>query len=272
MTEALKVVYFDVETIPDYSRTHLFEADVETRVEQEFTRKRQMAAAGAMVTLPDVPEDAKLSDIVEAAARDEARKRIMATTPEFCQIVGLNYGLNENAAGSGWVGQIPEGLEAPLTESDLLKSFWKLVRGADHLVGYNCLEFDLNALLVRSAICGVTPSRELWRVKPWEDTVIDVMKRRYGMRARERYLSLKALRRIHQLPIASEYADILGMTGEQVHELYLNAEYTKLERYGKLDIVTTRELARMWGGYYFPVIAPRFIDWDYLTASKKEPQ
>lgn len=288
MSEPVKVVYFDIETIPDYARTHLFEGDVETRVKQEKKAPRHVEIEVVretlkLLTLSNESEGYETSeteremgdiltrwDAVGSFNEDEARKRIMATTPEFCQIVGLNYGLNEGPAGSGWVGQIPENMAGPLTETDLLKSFWKLAKSADHLVGYNCLEFDINAILVRSAICGVTPSRDLWRLKPWDDTVIDVMKRRYGMRSRERYLSLKALRRIHQLPISSEYSEILGMTGEQIYELYLNADYTKLELYGKLDIVTTRELARMWGGYYFPVIAARYVDWDYLAASKVE--
>lgn len=280
MTETLKVVYFDIETIPDYSRTHLFETDVESRVKQQRRRRERDigtdlmsgigAAAGTFeATADDALARKVLADIGDLQFdEDEARKRIMSTTPEFCQIVGLNYGLNDNPAGSGWVGQMPEGVEAPLSESDLLKTFWKLVKGADHIVGYNCLEFDLNAILVRSAICGVTPSRDLWRIKPWEDTVIDVMKRRYGMKAREQYFSLKALRRLFDLPIAGEFREYMAMTGEQIHDLYLNGEFTKLEMYGKLDIVTTRELARIWGGYYFPVIAPRYIDWDYLTRSK----
>jgi len=232
-----QLLYFDVETIPDYSRTDLFTPKV-----------------------PPPPVTATEEEALEWTAREGSR--VLSTQAEYCTMVGLNFALDEDEPKSAWAGDYDNNGE-PITERTLLEAFWTLAPKVKALVGYNCLRFDLNVILTRSAFLNIEPTRAFHNVKPWEDTVIDLMKRRFQYAPSTDYMTLKELRRILQLPISDEYRDAILMDGGSVEELYLQAlagdadAFTKLKLYGRLDIVTTRELARFWSGFYFPHLVAR---------------
>lgn len=257
------VLFFDVETVPDRSRSELFLPDILRKLYEE------------------APADHADPDIINAQA--EMR---MSLTPEFCRIVGLNLAVDEGESKSGWVGDTTDGGET-ITEQILLQTFWRLAEQADRVVGFNILRFDLNVILVRSAILGVFPTVPFFASKPWEDRVIDLAAKRvqFGRFEKNQWHSLKALRRLYGLSIPEELADVAAMDGGSVNELYeqwqnamtrandegeggdptaadahlieADTALQTLKKYGKLDVHTTRELCRFWGGYYFGMIMPR---------------
>ena len=220
----MSLLYFDVETIPDWEREPRFE-----------------------LTPPEDCEDA--GDWLE---------RVMSTSPEYCLMVGLNWGIDNEEPESVWVGEtIGDKL---ITEILLLKKFWQLAKASDTLIGFNCIGFDLNVLLVRSALLGVRCPFKLWDEKPWDNHVVDLMVRRFknvGWRERR---GLKQLRRSlfdTTQPPYEAYKGFLANDGADVAQIYQcfakgdEKALKVLKGYGKLDIVTTRHIAQLWEGYYW---------------------
>ena len=257
----MTVVYIDIETRPDWARADLFMPDL---LEKLITEN------------PEADHDA-----INAMAEMRA-----SLTPEFLEIIGFNIAVDEGEAKSGWVGETTESGEE-ITEAMLLNTFWRMAEKADHIVGFNCLRFDLPAILVRSAILGVFPTVPFFAFKPWEMPIVDLAEKRvqFGRFEKGQWHSLKALRRLYNLPIPEDLQDVALMDGGDVGALYeqwraalagaeeeaqggdpaaaevhmaeANTALTTLKNYGRLDIVTTRELCRFWGGYFHPIIAAR---------------
>lgn len=245
----LNILYFDLETTPDYSRSHLFTPklpkDVEARLEEMMTEGRGIGAA-----------------YQELQAEETAR--VLATQAEYCTIVGFNFCLDENEIKSAWVGDKDNNGDE-ITERTLLEAFWNLAPKVKHIIGYNILRFDLPVILTRSALLGVEPAACLayWNLKPWETYVIDLMKKRFANASYAEFKSLKELRRCLNLPIPEEYREVVTMAGDSVEKLYLEfiagdeSALAQLKAYGRLDIWTTRELARLWSGYFIPNLVAR---------------
>jgi hypothetical protein len=224
-----QVLYFHVETIPNYEISDLW---LDRRQRPEHTEEK--------------PESEWL----------DAQMKAMALQPEACKLVGLNVLIGEGEPKSGWVGETsPTG--APYTEEDLLTLFWQWAATSPRLVGFNCLTFDLNVIRVRSALLGVLPTVNLFDIKPWEDKVIDLLKRRFEKAPRDQYLSLKALRRLLGFQVPDKYAEVMDSTGADIEGLYLrflsgDADALRiLKLYGELDVWTTKALAQLWSGYFF---------------------
>lgn len=195
---------------------------------------------------------------VEPQAWVEIQMKAMALQPEACQIVGLNVILgNEGEPKSGWVGEINPATGEAFSEADLLQLFWSWAAQCPRLIGFNCLRFDLPVIYTRSALLGVLPTKAFYDSKPWADDVIDLMRRRFKDASRDSYMSLKALRRVLQLPIPEKYAEVMDNTGADVENLYLSflagdqEALRVLKLYGEADVCTTRALAQLWSGYFF---------------------
>lgn len=229
----LKPLYFDCETIPNYELTDVF---LERRSRPDFEK-----------------------DPSPTAAQDwlDMQAKAMALQPEACKLVGLNVAIGEGDCKSGWVGE-PSPTGELYDEAALLRMWWSWAATAPRLIGFNCINFDLNVIRVRSAMLGVAPTRNLFDLKPWQDDVIDLLQRRFKGTPREQYLSLKALRRLLGFQVPGKYAEVLDNTGGDVEQLYLqfvasdDAEALRLlKMYGELDIWTTRALAQHWSGYFY---------------------
>lgn len=239
----MDVLTFDIETTVDTDRLPLFAEDLDAKAWAEINREA-------------VREGVSFDPAEQSDLHAEKVALIGATTPEYLRIIGMNLGVDEDAPRSGWVGEVRNGGE-PLTERDLLEAFWSLAKQAKHLVGFNSIQFDLPAIMVRSALLGVEPSRDFTNLKPWENFHIDLMARRWPKFAGAQFQSLKALRRVLALPVPEVYQDLLDMTGADVGALWAAGEFEKCRRYGELDILTTTLLCKHWQGYFFPVIMGR---------------
>ncbi len=248
----MKIVTFDVETIPDESRRGIIRPIIIERLEI------------------DKPELFDYIDGIEDDEQDDYTRtleaevnRIMSITPEYCKLVCLGYATGEDAPHSGLVGEaITDGI--PLTEADLLIAFWSLVERADHIIGYNILNFDLQVIRARSARLGIKPTRNLWNVKPWEDTVIDVWAKRWpsgskGVRGRK----LDQIAMVERIPIPERYQAYDGFTGANVLITYQQGDLESIGNHCELDVIKCRELARLWGGIWMPQVFLEHDGWNY---------
>lgn len=222
----LKNLIVDVETIPAYDRSDLW-----------LSRKERPA------------------DVDEQTWQTEQMKA-MALQPEACQMVGLNVILGDGEPKSGWVGEVSLKTGIPYTEADLLSMFWNWAAACPRLIGFNCLKFDLPVIYTRSALLGVAPTVAFYDEKPWNDQIIDLLQKRFG-HSRD-FMSLKALRRVLQLPVSAKYDEVIDNTGADIEELYLRFVASDdpealrlLKLYGELDVLTTKLLAQLWQGFWF---------------------
>ena len=249
----MKIVTFDVETIPDESRRDIIRPIILERL--------QVDKPGLFELMEGVGEQGDPHIGLETEI-----DRIMSITPEYCKLVCLGYAVNEEMPRIGIVNNIDEAGRGgePLTETDLLKAFWKLVERADHIIGYNILNFDLQVIRSRSARLGIKNIRPLWDVKPWEPIVIDVYAKRWpsgskGVQGRK----LDQVASVERIPIPLWYQahPILeqGFTGADVLTAYQKGDLESIGTHCELNIIQTRELARLWGGVFMPQV---FLPWD----------
>lgn len=271
------LLFFDLETAPDYSRAELFGLDPlptprpESGVSEcggpsaveDFLKLSLDQINGELKRLN--PCDAWLDLLADAEQKREKprvgllgavksarearnvavnavaeRKKLLSVTPEFCRIVAMGWAFSD--------GDQPESLLAIDADHEiqddlerrLLESFWSMATDCDRLVGYNVLGFDLPVIFVRSLIMGVPASKRI-DLRPWGTDVIDLMERRF---TKSKAMKLKDLARVLGIPVAAGDVD-----GSQVAEL---AEVNPglVATYVQSDVAVTRDLFRLYEGYF----------------------
>jgi hypothetical protein len=275
---AKQPVYFDLETAADEERMHLFglpeirEPEPETELascppvnellaltvtgfRDALAKFRPpvewLAAASAGERQAPKPRQGVL-DLIRAtadsdptvaynAARAERRK-LLATTPEFCRIVAVGW-----AVGSQPPRSIVVEEGEPMIELEVLKFLWRLFRHAQPIIGFNCLHFDLPVLFARSAILGV-PSSRSFDLKPWGRDVVDLFAIRFpkgpGAAGGGRPAKLKELARVYGVEVPAGDTD-----GGDVERLLRESPHL-LRQYVESDVAVTRDLHRKWAGYF----------------------
>ena len=269
-------LFFDLETIPDEERMHLFDLEpiqevpaekafddlppveevikwsVEKLGEQlpamnpchQWLNALQEAETAATSGKGKGPRDG-LKKAIKAvfAARDEAgrmaerQRKVLSTTPEFCKIVAVGWALGEEEVRGETIGHSDN------EEKALLLCLWDFVAKAGPIVGFNVLGFDLPVLFVRSILLGVNPSR-LINTSPWSNRdVVDLMPARFG-RSVPQGFGLKRLAKLYGIPIPAGELD-----GSQVERLY-QEDRPKLAEYVRSDVWVAREVFRKWSGFF----------------------
>ena len=265
------VLYFDIETIPDYDRAELFELeDIPPAAKRGDFDKCPLAFDLLKQTLDKIKEDLRLFTPVdkyldeldrleklekkprkgvfdatnELRNQDAARgqliadqKKKMSVTPEMNRIVALGWSLNGDTR-SLVDGDLEE-LNDPC-EKDLLEKFWFLAKTAKSLCGFNILGFDLPTIYTRSILLDVAPSRQ-WDLKPWGTDVIDLMKKRFPS---NQAIGLKKLAKLLGIPIPAGDVD-----GSQVEELW-QKDPAKVGEYVRSDVDLVIELHQRYSGFF----------------------
>lgn len=259
-------LYFDIETVPDYSRLELF--GLEPLPEPAPITSREQCPPCADLLAESIsnlkaslarlnPADEYLDFLAEAektgkgragvmeaigdakkaknahADAIEKRRKLLSVTPEYCRVACLGWAVR---------GEEPQAMLAvdPADERALLEKFWELIRERKPIVGYNVAAFDLPVIYVRSIILRV-PSSRIIDPTPWKSDVLDLMTTRFG---RMPAMKLKSLAMLYGIHVPAGDVD-----GSQVEEL-LSTEPEKVVEYCKSDVAITRELRSLFGGYF----------------------
>lgn len=265
-----QTVYFDIETVPDESRRHLFGLDepIEEKPIKEPQNTPAQLVAGTVAQIKEIleannPSDDWLAGLEAAETAGKKRETVfwlissirkarnssndpqakadkikkMSVTPEYLKIVAMGI-----AIGSGDpVGLVVnDHLNGSVSEVELLEWFWDVVKHAGAIVGYNILGFDLPAIMVRSALLGVTPSRT-FDTKPWGTDTIDLMLKRWP---RGGQMRLKDVAPLYGIEV-----DAGDMDGGQVYEVF-ETEPHKLKVYVASDVKLCQRLHRVWSGLF----------------------
>lgn len=265
-------LFFDLETIPDFSREHLFglpplpDEIPETPMENMLSSSEFLS-----MSLKEMPEILKgknppevwidevdkvesqkpkprkgvldilanlrsaKSDANQAAAI-EARNKTMATTPEMCRIVAFGWALGKEEASC----LLSDGTDE--CEVNLLEMFWLIVKDLrGPIVGYNCLSFDLPVILARSIMLGVRPTRPISLSKYGNRGVVDLMLSRFPG---NNWKGLSQMAKLYGLGGKTE-----GMDGSKVLETF-QENPALVSEYCRDDVRITQSLYEKWSGYF----------------------
>lgn len=134
-----------------------------------------------------------------------------------------------------------------MTEKEMLENFWKGAIEYNEFISFNGRGFDVPFLMVRSAILGVKPSKDLMsnrylNSQKFNALHIDLMDLLsfYGAVRRKGSLHLYC----RAFGIKSPKED--GITGDEVNPLFKAKEYKKIAKYNVGDLVATKELYKKW--------------------------
>jgi DNA polymerase elongation subunit (family B) len=132
------------------------------------------------------------------------------------------------------------------TEKDLLKGFWDAAAHYNQFVSFAGHNFDCPYLMVRSAIAGVRPARNLMHNRYYDQPHLDLLDRLTNFGA------MRGRRNLHMwcqaFGISSPKGK--GITGDDVAKLFKEKKYLDIARYCYDDVRATKELLDYWEKYF----------------------
>ncbi len=210
-------------------------------------------------TMHSLANWANTGEDIEGEESRSAIEGVMGLSPLTGEVVAI--GVLDADSGKGAVYyQSPDSGEVeteengikykPMTEKDMLSQFWDLADECDDFIGFNSRMFDVPFLMIRSAIHGIHPSR-------------DLMSNRYLSLQRDgRHIDLmdqlsfygavgKTKGSLHMWcrAFGIESPKAGGISGDDVGALFKEKRYLDIAKYNARDIVATKELFDRWAKY-----------------------
>ncbi len=138
----------------------------------------------------------------------------------------------------------------PMTEKAMLERFWEIAKQYDVFITFNGRGFDVPFLMVRSAIHGIRPTKNLMAGRYLyqqhaEAIHIDLLDQLSFMGAVRRKGSLHLWTRA--FGIKSPKSE--GVTGDDVGALFKKKKYLDIARYNLGDLIATKTLYEKWETY-----------------------
>jgi hypothetical protein len=163
--------------------------------------------------------------------------------PDLCRIVAVGWWRERESQPTTATVETQD-------EAALLKTFWQHVEQG-HLVGFNCIAFDLPVLLRRSLYLGLTaPTIQCDRFRhPRVTDVLQVLSHHGALRFRS--LDFYAKRFGFDVP-----AD--GLTGKDIARAVAEGRWADVERHVRADVCKTAQLAARLG-WFTPTIIAREV-------------
>lgn len=201
----------------------------------------------------DMLDDAQQEYITKFAETDEdveKAKQQMALWAPTNRIVAIGMLVIESQKGAVYFQsgdkQIEDFEENNIkyrcgTEKEILEKFWRALSFSHKFVTFNGRGFDCPVLMLRSAMLGVTPTRNLMPYRYSTDVHVDLLEQLTFYNAYRKFnldIYCKAF------GIASPKAG--GVTGHEVKLLFEHEAYEKIARYCAGDLWATRELYLRW--------------------------
>ncbi len=138
-----------------------------------------------------------------------------------------------------------------LSEKAMLEKFWDIATKYDTFVTFNGRGFDVPFLMVRSAVHGVRPTKNLLanrylQYQPYNAKHVDLLDQLSFYGALRRKGSLHLWTRAFGI----ESPKAQGITGDDVQNLFKSGQYKDIARYNARDLVATLELYRRYQEYF----------------------
>lgn len=144
--------------------------------------------------------------------------------PNFGRILCIGYAIDDQPA------LITHGD----SEKEILEEFWKIAKGADHIVGHNAVAFDVPFLWKRSVLNGVKPTLDLMNPDLVHDTML-----LWDMSMPRKHTSLDLVSKLLGIPSSKGQ-----MHGGEVYDYYRTGRLQEIYDYCQRDVVATRAVYR----------------------------
>lgn len=184
----------------------------------------------------------------------EEQKDQLSFSPLLAQIVAIAM-LNPDTQKGLVYFQAPgkevppyekEGVRYEVTsEKEMLERFWKDVEKYDAVVTFNGRQFDAPFVMLRSAIHGIRPTRNLIPYRYDVNSHIDLFDQLTFYGALRRKMNLHFWTKAFGIASPKEGE----VSGKDVKKMFLAQEYEKIAHYCMADVIATAELYRRWDTY-----------------------
>ncbi len=136
------------------------------------------------------------------------------------------------------------------TEKEILLKFWEAAKNYFTFITFNGRAFDAPFLMIRSAVHGIRPSRNLM-----PNRYLSLQK--YGPQhidLSDQLTFYGAVRRLPKLHFVTKAFNIEspkegGMSGEEVPQAFKDGRYEEIARYCMDDVVATKKLFEYWNKF-----------------------
>jgi hypothetical protein len=134
-----------------------------------------------------------------------------------------------------------------MTEKEMLTKFWQGAINYTEFVSFNGRGFDVPFLMIRSAVHGIKPTKDLMsnrylNSQKFNALHIDLMDQLTFYGAVQRRPKLHMVCRAFGLKSPKED----GVDGDEVNPLFKAKEYLKIAKYNAADLRATREVYKNW--------------------------
>ena len=134
-----------------------------------------------------------------------------------------------------------------MTEKEMLQKFWDAARHYQVFITFNGRSFDAPFLMIRSAVHGIRPTKDLMRGRYLyqhqpEAIHIDLLDQLSFYGATRRKGSLHLWSRVFGI----ESPKASGVTGDDVGPLFKKKKYLEIAKYNVGDLRATRSLYEKW--------------------------
>ncbi|RJP43087.1 3'-5' exonuclease [Candidatus Parcubacteria bacterium] len=192
---------------------------------------------------------------------EEAKDRL-SFSPLTGEIVAIGA-LNPDTMKGKVFLRVPEGTKKPLpeeleegvvletgNEKEVIQKFWDTAKNYAEFVSFNGRSFDVPYLLIRSAILGVQPTKNLMANRyvssqPFGARHIDLLDQLTFYGAVRKKFNLHFWSKAFGVKSPKED----GVTGDDVKKLYEARRYLDIARYNYGDLLATKELYDRWAKY-----------------------
>ena len=150
----------------------------------------------------------------------------------------------ESAEAEEWFSEDQQIHYKGLTEVEMLKSFWKIIKVTDQVVTFNGRNFDIPFLMIRSAMLKVKPSKNLIKSRYDKKSHIDLLEQFtfYG-------LTRKFNLDFYCNAFGIESPKTKEISGMEVKNLYEAGRLRDIAIYCSRDIYATYQLYKIWDEY-----------------------
>jgi DNA polymerase elongation subunit (family B) len=137
-----------------------------------------------------------------------------------------------------------------MTEKEMLQKFWELASRYQVFITFNGRAFDMPFLMIRSAIHGIRPTKDLMRGRYLyqnnpEALHIDLAEQLSFYGATRRKGSLHLWSRAFGIPSPKSG----GITGDDIGPLFKKKKFLEIAKYNVGDLRATKELYTKWEAY-----------------------
>lgn len=150
----------------------------------------------------------------------------------------------ESSKEEEWNSDLPDTHYKGLSETDMLKSFWRIAEKTDQFISFNGRAFDVPFLMMRSALNKIKPSKNLMTNRFDNSLHIDLLEQfTYFGITKKFNLDFYC----HSFGIDSPKSK--GITGMNVKELYEEGKIKDIAAYCGQDVLATNRLYKIWDDY-----------------------